>query len=67
MDKYKEWAKTCLSKKKISDSAARRIKKKAKIKLRYYFCPHCGGCHLTKKESRKTKKPRPVKDEACTN
>jgi len=49
MDKFKEWAKTCLSKKKISDAAARKIQKKSKTKLRYYFCPHCGGFHLTKK------------------
>lgn len=42
------WAKSCLRKKKLKEIWADNIINKAEIPLRKYFCPHCGGFHLTK-------------------
>jgi hypothetical protein len=44
------WVKMCLSKKKLNeyycDLVVKQAKKQGK-KLRYYFCPHCSGYHIT--------------------
>lgn len=47
-----EWIKTCLHKKRLSNSVADKIIEKAKQdnkELFKYYCPHCYGYHLTKK------------------
>ena len=47
MNNTDEWLKTCLNKKKLNQDKAAKICKIAKYYLRYYFCPHCLGTHLT--------------------
>lgn len=48
MNFIEEWVKTCLRKKKLKESWADDIIKRAKIPLRKYYCPHCEGWHITK-------------------
>jgi len=53
MDKYEEWAKTCLEKIKLEQKWADDIIKRAEGEgayLRKYFCPHCAWFHVTKKK-----------------
>jgi hypothetical protein len=50
MEKVNEWVRTCLHKSRLSESIADKIIAKAKDKLYKYYCPHCFGWHLTKKE-----------------
>ncbi len=49
MEKTTEWTKTCLRKKRLKESWADDIIKKATIQLRKYYCLHCFGWHITKK------------------
>ena len=52
MEKFQEWARTCLHKARLSDYRADQIieeAKKDKKELFKYYCPHCFGYHLTKK------------------
>ena len=45
MDRFNEWAKTCLNKKKysefIADNVMDRRKNESGVELFKYFCPHC--------------------------
>ena len=49
MEKFKEWERTCLGKKKLKEKWADDIIKRAKTPLRKYCCPHCFGWHVTSK------------------
>lgn len=49
MDKFKEWAKTCLNKKKLKENWADNIIDRADTPLRKYSCPHCFHWHVTSK------------------
>lgn len=49
MNKFKEWERTCLRKKKLQEWQANDIIKRAEIPLRKYKCPHCDHWHITKK------------------
>jgi len=55
MKKIDEWVKTCLHKKKLKESWADNIIKRAlkdnKVLYKYY-CPHCFGWHLTSKNNK---------------
>lgn len=53
MEKITEWVKTCLHKSRMAGGHADQVIKRAKddgIILYKYFCPHCQGWHVTKKE-----------------
>ena len=55
MEKIAEWVKTCLHKARFhseykADRRIDEIKKKDNVTLYKYYCPHCSGWHLTKKE-----------------
>ena len=54
MEKFSEWAKTCLRKKKMSESISKKLvsrvnKDEGFEKLRSYYCPHCFSYHVTSK------------------
>lgn len=53
MDKFHEWAKTCLNKKRMSEHLAELVIYRARqqgTELYKYICPHCNGWHVTKQK-----------------
>ena len=49
MEKFNEWTKTCLRKKRLKEGWADDIIKRSKTPLTKYYCNHCFGWHVTSK------------------